>query len=54
MNPLSLWDVNENSLEMKIFRPFTVCKDFGSNVCLDKSMPRKMSWRTWNVGNIKG
>jgi len=29
-----------------------VCKDFGLNVRLDKSMPRKISCRTSNVGNI--
>lgn len=45
MNALSVWDVNENSLEMKFCKLFTVCKDFGLNV-LVKSMPRKISWRT--------
>jgi hypothetical protein len=46
-----IWEQNERVEEKRSLRVLTECKDFGSNVSLDKYTGIKISWKsgTWEI-----
>jgi DUF1009 family protein len=48
-----MWEPNESTLEKKLQRVVTVCKDFGLNVSLDKCVVMKISQNTGCMEKIK-
>jgi hypothetical protein len=50
---LKIWEPKESTLEQRSKRVFTVCKDYGLNVSLDKYEVMKISHKTVLMKKIK-